>query len=149
MKKLSLLLLIAACAPTVQRAAPTKPPVASGIPAPPDVAAPPADAEVRSSGLATKVLKEGTGDERPWTHDKVVVHYTGWTTDGRMFDSSVDRGQPATFGVDQVVPGWSEGVMLMVEGETRRMWIPEALAYKGKAPKGMLVFDVTLIKIKH
>jgi peptidylprolyl isomerase len=59
----------------------------------------------------------------------------------------VQRGKPATFGVMQVIPGWSEGVQLMVEGEVRRMWIPEALAYKGAPPKGMLVFDVELIKI--
>jgi peptidylprolyl isomerase len=70
-----------------------------------------------------------------------------------MFDSSVTRGHPATFGLNQVIAGWTEGVQLMVEGEKRRFWIPENLAYKGRpgAPKGMLVFDVELIKImpKH
>jgi peptidylprolyl isomerase len=76
------------------------------------------------------------------------VQYTGWTTDGKMFDSSVVRGQPATFAVDGVIPGWTEGLQLMFEGEKARFWIPEKLAYEGKkAPYGMLVFDVELIKI--
>ena len=76
----------------------------------------------------------------------MTVHYTGWTTDGKMFDSSVPRGKPATFPLDRVIAGWTEGVQLMVEGEKRRFWIPEALAYKGqREPKGMLVFDVELI----
>jgi FKBP-type peptidyl-prolyl cis-trans isomerase len=79
----------------------------------------------------------------------VTVHYTGWTTDGKMFDSSVVRGEPATFAVTEVIPGWTEGLQLMVEGEKRRFWIPEPLAYGGRTePKGMLVFDVELIQIK-
>jgi FKBP-type peptidyl-prolyl cis-trans isomerase len=77
------------------------------------------------------------------------VHYSGWTTDGKMFDSSVARGEPATFPLNGVIAGWSEGVQLMVEGETVRFWIPEALAYKGQQqPYGLLVFDVELIAIK-
>jgi peptidylprolyl isomerase len=66
-----------------------------------------------------------------------------------MFDSSVLRGEPSEFGLNQVIAGWTEGVQLMVEGETRRFWIPEALAYRGMAgaPAGMLVFDVTLLAI--
>ena len=67
------------------------------IPAPPDVAAPPADAAKTASGLATKVLEPGTGKDHPGKDDLVTVHYTGWTTDGKMFDSSVARGKPATF----------------------------------------------------
>ena len=63
---------------------------------------------------------------------QVTVHYTGWTTDGKMFDSSVARGEPATFPLDGVIPGWTEGVQLMVEGEKTRFWIPETLAYKGQ-----------------
>ena len=79
----------------------------------------------------------------------MTVHYSGWTTDGKMFDSSVTRGQPATFRLNGVIPGWTEGVQLMVEGETTRFWIPESLAYKGQSPPfGMLVFDVELIKIQ-
>src|ERR1700720_2136692 len=115
------------------------------IPAPPDVAAPPADAEVTPSGLASKVLQPGTGSDHPLATDKVKVHYTGWTTDGKMFDSSVARGKPALFPLDKVIAGWTEGVQLMVEGEKRRLWIPEPLAYQGKRdPKGLLVFDVEL-----
>ena len=91
---------------------------------PEDVAAVPADAEVRESGLASRVLSAGTGSQHPKKQDMVTVHYTGWTTDGQMFDSSVMRGAPATFGLYQVIPGWTEGVQLMVEGEKRRFWIP-------------------------
>jgi peptidylprolyl isomerase len=120
------------------------------VAAPADVAAPPADAETTESGLAFKVLEKGTGEVHPDAWDSVTVHYTGWTTDGKMFDSSVTRGQPATFALNQVIPGWTEGVQLMVAGEQRRFWIPEDLAYKGQqgAPQGMLVFDVELIEIE-
>ena len=119
---------------------------AESIPPPPDVAAPPADATKTPSGLASKVLQPGTGKTHPAKTDLVTVHYTGWTTDGKMFDSSVARGKPATFPLDRVIAGWTEGVQLMVAGEKRRFWIPEALAYKGqREPKGMLVFDVELI----
>jgi len=119
------------------------------IPAPADVAAPPADAEKTASGLATKVLSAGTGTDKPKRWDEVKVHYTGWTTDGKMFDSSVKRGEPTSFGVTQVIAGWTEGLQLMVTGEKRRFWIPENLAYKGQPgrPAGMLVFDVELLDI--
>ena len=118
--------------------------------APPDVAAPPADAEKTASGLASKVLKPGTGTEHPTASSRVTVHYSGWTTDGKLFDSSVERGQPATFPLNGGIKGWTEGVQLMVEGEQRRFWIPEALAYGGRPgrPQGMLVFDVELIRIE-
>jgi FKBP-type peptidyl-prolyl cis-trans isomerase len=117
------------------------------IPPPPDVAAPPADAQRTASGLATKIITPGTGKTHPGKTDIVTVHYTGWTTDGKMFDSSYARGEKATFPLDRVIPGWTEGVQLMVVGEKRRMWIPEDLAYKGQRdPKGMLVFDVELFK---
>lgn len=121
-----------------------------GSNAPPDVAAPPPDAEKRPSGLASKVLTRGTGTRHPRPNSRVTVHYTGWTTDGQMFDSSVSRGEPITFGLDEVIAGWTEGVQLMVEGEKRRFWIPESLAYQGQpgAPAGMLVFDVELIRIE-
>jgi len=120
------------------------------IPAPADVAAPPADAETTASGLASRVLQAGTGTQHPGPRSRVLVHYSGWTTDGQMFDSSVSRGEPIAFGLYQVIPGWTEGVQLMVEGERRRLWIPEALAYGGRpgAPAGMLVFDVELIRIE-
>jgi peptidylprolyl isomerase len=117
---------------------------------PPDVKAPPADAKKTASGLAYKVLKEGIGGRHPRVGGSVTVHYTGWTTDGKMFDSSVVRGEPSSFMVDQVIPGWTEGMQLMYEGEKTRFWIPESLAYKGKSsPYGMLVFDVELLKIQE
>ena len=114
---------------------------------PPDVAAPPADALRTNSGLAYKVLRKGTGSVHPMRTSKVTVHYTGWTTDGKMFDSSVEKGPPISFGLDQVIEGWGEGVQLMVTGEKTRFWIPEKIAYKGEEPKGLLVFDVELINI--
>jgi FKBP-type peptidyl-prolyl cis-trans isomerase len=116
--------------------------------APDDVKAAPADAKKTASGLAYKVLKQGVGGRHPRPTGEVTVHYTGWTTDGKMFDSSVVRGQPSTFSLDGVIPGWTEGLQLMFEGEKTRFWIPEKLAYEGKkAPYGLLVFDVELIKI--
>jgi peptidylprolyl isomerase len=122
---------------------------AAPLPAPPDVAAPPADAAVTASGLASKVLSPGTGTEHPVPSDSVKVHYTGWTTDGKMFDSSVARNRPAVFPLGKVIAGWTEGLQLMVEGEKRRFWIPAKLAYEGKPdrPQGMLVFDVELLDI--
>lgn len=121
------------------------------IPAPEDVAAAPADADKTPSGLASKVLTKGTGTTRPGPNDKVKVHYTGWTSDGKMFDSSVARGEPTSFGVGEVIPGWTEGLQLMVAGEKRRFWIPGKLAYgdtpRGGAPAGQLTFDVELIDI--
>jgi peptidylprolyl isomerase len=119
--------------------------------APSDVKAPPADAQKTASGLAYKVLRSGTGARRPSSFSRVTVHYTGWTAlDGKMFDSSVLRGTPTTFELDGVIPGWTEGVQLMVEGERTRFWIPESLAYKGERgqPRGMLVFDIDLIRIE-
>lgn len=122
-----------------------------GIPAPPDVATVPADAQRTPSGLASKVLTAGSGTRHPRPNSNVTVHYTGWTTDGRMFDSSIQRGEPTSFPLDQVIPGWTEGVQMMVEGEKRRFWIPASLAYgenpRGGAPAGMLVFDIELLKI--
>ncbi len=124
-------------------------PVVDPFAPPPDVAKPPADASKTPSGLATKVLKAGTGSVHPKPTDVVTVHYTGWTTDGKMFDSSLKRGQPASFSLNRVIAGWTEGLQLMVEGEKRRLWIPVDLAYKNMPgrPAGMLVFDVELIKI--
>jgi len=126
-------------------------PAAAQIPAPADVAAAPTDATKTESGLATKVLTPGAGTEHPAPADKVKVHYTGWTTDGKMFDSSVSRGEPTEFGVNEVIKGWTEGLQLMVKGEKRRMWIPGSLAYgdkaRGGAPAGTLVFDVELLEI--
>ncbi len=137
-----LLMLLAVAAATAQT-----PP--SRIPIPPDVAAPPADAAKTNSGLATKVIKAGTGQAHPGKDDVVTIDYSGWTSDGKMFDSSLVRGRPATLQVKHMLPGMAQGVELMVVGETRRMWIPQTLAYKGQPdrPKGTLVFDVTLVDV--
>jgi peptidylprolyl isomerase len=126
--------------------------------APPDMAAPPADALRTPSGLASKMLRVGVGTRHPGPTSLVTVHYTGWTTDGRMFDTSVGQ-TPPSFPLDGVIPGWTEGVQLMVEGEKRRFWIPGELAYDNipvpegvpedqRPPRGMLVFDIELIRIR-
>ena len=120
---------------------------------PSDVAAPPADATKTASGLASKTLQAGKGQTHPAAADTVTVHYSGWTTDGKLFDSSVKRGQPASFPLNGVIKGWTEGVQLMVEGEKRRFWIPAGLAYGdnpgGGRPGGLLVFDIELLSIKQ
>ena len=127
---------------------------AGQIPAPDDVAAAPSDAESTSSGLASKVIQAGTGSAHPSATDQVTVHYTGWLTNGTMFDSSVARGAPATFPLNGVIRGWTEGVQMMVVGEKRRFWIPSDLGYGdrdapgGQIPAGStLVFDVELLGI--
>ena len=113
------------------------------------MAGPPNDAKRTATGLAYKTLSKGKGSRRPRATDTVEVHYSGWTTDGKMFDSSYKRGRPVTFPLNRVIAGWTEGVQLMKVGEKRRFWIPEGLAYKGRpgAPQGMLVFDVELLRI--
>jgi peptidylprolyl isomerase len=140
-------LFVTACSDEAKKSAPSGPPP---IPAPADVAAPPADAERTPSGLASKAVSAGSGTRHPRPNSRVTVHYTGWTTDGKMFESSLQRNQPVTFGLDEVIPGWTEGVQMMVEGEKRRFWIPENLAYRGQpgSPQGMLVFDIELIRIE-
>jgi peptidylprolyl isomerase len=111
----------------------------------------PAEDAVRTpSGLFYKVLRAGTGTRHPAATSAVTVHYSGWTVNGRLFDSSIASGMPATFLLSNVIDGWTEGVQLMVEGERRRFWIPEDLAYKGEGggPRGTLVFDIELIRIQ-
>ena len=109
---------------------------------------------VTSSGLQYEVLKEGNG-KQPSANDSVTVHYTGKLLDGTVFDSSVERGEPATFGVTQVIPGWIEALQLMKEGAQWRLHIPSNLAY-GPAgagnvigPNETLIFDVELIKVNN
>ena len=128
---------------------------AQNLPAPDDVAAAPADAETTRSGLAHKVLQAGTGEQHPGSRSNVTVHYTGWLTDGTMFDSSVARGAPASFPLNGVIAGWTEGVQLMVVGEKRRFWIPSNLGYGNRGGGGglipggaMLVFDIELLGIQ-
>jgi FKBP-type peptidyl-prolyl cis-trans isomerase len=118
-------------------------------PTPKDVKALPAGVKKTASGVGYRVLKPGKGTVHPASSDTVRVHYTGWTTDGRMFDSSVTRGEPTSFPLTGVIKGWTDGIPTMVVGESTRFWIPEDLAYKGAPnnPKGMLVFDVELIEI--
>ena len=127
---------------------------AAQIAAPDDVAAVPDDAETSSSGLSYRVIAAGTGTAHPSATSEVTVHYTGWLTNGTMFDSSVSRGQPARFPLNRVIRGWTEGVQLMVVGEKRRFWIPADLGYgdsggaNGAIPSGAtLVFDVELLQI--
>jgi peptidylprolyl isomerase len=117
---------------------------------PDDVMAPPASATKTASGLAYRVLKQGPGGPKPRGSSRVRVHYTGWMTDGQMFDSSVVRGEPIIFGLDQVISGWTEGVQLMSVGDKFRFWIPSRLAYNNEPgkPRGMLVFDVELLGIE-
>lgn len=104
------------------------------------------------SGLQYEVLKSGIGDVHPKADSNVKVHYHGLLIDETVFDSSVDRGEPISFGLNQVIPGWTEGVQLMVEGDKYRFYIPSNLAYgdrsAGKIPAGsLLIFDVELLAI--
>lgn len=119
--------------------------------APPDVAAPPADAQRTTSGIAWKVLTPGKGTRHPRPSSEVSVLYTGWKADGEEIDSSTDAKNPMTFRLDEVIPGWTESLQLMTEGEKRRFWIPGHLAYdtssRPGAPKGPLVFDIELVRI--
>jgi peptidylprolyl isomerase len=146
--------------PTVAQkpvAAADEPRDSKSLPAPPDVAAPPANATTTASGLAYVLLSHG-GDpsaRKPGPTSTVKVHYTGWTTDGKMFDSSVTRGEPATFPLNHVIRGWTEGLQLMAVGDKMRFWIPATLAYgdpthakRAGAPEGMLVFDVELLDVE-
>ncbi|MCU1229629.1 MAG: FKBP-type peptidyl-prolyl cis-trans isomerase FklB [Acidobacteria bacterium] len=118
--------------------------------APADGAQAPDDAIKTHSGLAYKVLRPGTGTKHPKDSDYVRVNYSGWTTNGNLFDSTVLRGNPSELAVQNVIAGWREGLKLMTEGSIVRMWIPSKLAYDrqpGK-PMGMLVFDVELVDIE-
>ena len=106
------------------------------------------------SGLQYQVLKEGNG-RKPKATDSVVCHYEGMLIDGTMFDSSIQRGEPATFGLQQVIAGWTEGLQLMQEGAKYRFFIPYLLAYgesgagQSIPPFSALIFDVELIEIKN
>ncbi|MDE5724480.1 MAG: FKBP-type peptidyl-prolyl cis-trans isomerase [Duncaniella sp.] len=111
-----------------------------------------AEVHTTPSGLQYEVLEEGDGP-MPKSTDRVEVHYTGKLIDGTVFDSSVDRGVPATFGVTQVIPGWVEALQLMKAGSKWRLFIPSQLAYGPQGaggvigPNATLIFDVELIKV--
>jgi peptidylprolyl isomerase len=105
-----------------------------------------------ASGLQYKVLTQGTGSDHPSSSSRVKVHYHGTLLDGSVFDSSVDRGEPISFGLNQVIKGWTEGVQLMVVGEKTRFYISSKLGYgnqpAGKAgPGSLLIFEVELLAI--
>ncbi|MFT4062488.1 MAG: FKBP-type peptidyl-prolyl cis-trans isomerase [Edaphocola sp.] len=106
-----------------------------------------------ASGLQYKILAEGSGGKHPTATSKVTCHYEGMLLDGKVFDSSFKRNQPATFPLNQVIAGWTEGVQLMTEGAKYRFYIPSELAYGNRqvggdiAPNSTLIFDVELIAI--
>ena len=95
-----------------------------------------ADASVTPTGLASKVITPGRGGAKPVAASTVKVHYTGWTTDGQMFDNSYSRGETTKFPLGGVIKGWTEGLQLMTVGERTRFWIPAELAYGNDGPPG-------------
>jgi peptidylprolyl isomerase len=133
-------------------------PQAGDLPAPPDVAAAPEDAERTESGLACIVLRKGTGTEHPAMYDKVYMHQVVWTTDGKMHMNTGNRAEPVKFDLTKsVLPGLREAIELMVEGEKRRCWIPGHLAF-GEAvegapddgkPRGTLVYELDLVNLRQ
>lgn len=123
-------------------------------PAAPGVAPAPSGVQTTYSGLKYEVLRSGTG-ARPASYNRVKVHYHGYLPDGTVFDSSVERGEPATFGLNQVIPGWREGIPLMQVGAKYRFTVPPHLAYgaRGAPPKigpnQTLMFDVELFEVLY
>ncbi len=111
----------------------------------------PESAIATDSGLKFVVFSRGEAHEHPVSSTNVTVHYEGRTADGEVFDSSIARGEPTSFTLDQVIPGWREGVKLMTVGDTFRFWIPEKDAYRGAPgkPAGLLIFDVELIDMEN
>ncbi len=111
----------------------------------------PFEATKERSGLAWQILKKGHGAQKPNKNSLVKVHYSGWSTGGTIFECTHLTDEPAEISLDQVIPGWSEGLLMMVEGERRRFWIPANLAYGDNppvgAPAGMLIFDIDLLEI--
>lgn len=108
--------------------------------------------QVTASGLQYQVLQSGNGEVHPKVTDRVTVHYVGSLVNGTVFDSSIARGEPISFGLERVIPGWKEGLPLMVEGDKMRFFIPPSLAYGEKwardiPPHSTLIFDVELLKI--
>ena len=106
-----------------------------------------------ASGLQYQILTKGEGEEHPNASSKVNVHYHGTLLNGSVFDSSVERGEPISFGLNQVISGWTEGVQLMVVGDKFKFFIPAALAYGNRSagkitPGSTIIFEVELLDIK-
>jgi FKBP-type peptidyl-prolyl cis-trans isomerase len=116
---------------------------------PPDVAAPPSDAQITASGLAYRVLSRGSGGRRPTDSSRVVVNYTGWTTDGAIIEGVPIGSPPVTVDLsgNEITRGWREALRLMAPGDKFRFWIPAHLSYQNQPgkPQGMLVYDIYLI----
>lgn len=124
------------------------------VPATPsNLKGPPKDATILPSGLALQVLEKGSGTAHPSASNRVSMHYSAWTATGKLFETTVTSGQPGTFQLGSLLPGWREGVLRMVVGEKARLWLPASLAYgekpaSRKQPAGSLVFDVELLAIE-
>jgi FKBP-type peptidyl-prolyl cis-trans isomerase len=121
-------------------------------PTPRDLKAPPAAAHKRPSGLALQVLRKGRGGRHPAPGSRMKLHFSGWTTDGRLIESTVMAGRPAVYELEAVIPGWREALEQMVVGEKVRVWIPTALAYGDKprrgVPRGDLVYELELLELE-
>jgi peptidylprolyl isomerase len=105
-----------------------------------------------ASGLQYQILHKGEGSEKPKASSRVKVHYHGTLLDGTIFDSSVERGEPISFGLNQVINGWTEGLQLMVVGDKFKFFIPSQLGYGNRAagkitPGSLLIFEVELLDI--
>ncbi|WP_193213292.1 FKBP-type peptidyl-prolyl cis-trans isomerase [Luteolibacter marinus] len=111
----------------------------------------PVEASVKDSGLGIQVLRKGSGTRKPGNNDRVELHFSSWTKDGKLYDSSLIRNQPVTLLVGEVIPGWSEALKDMVEGEKRALWVPADLAYGeaggGGKPGGQMYFELELIRV--
>lgn len=120
------------------------------VPNPPEsLRTPPQDAQATSSGAYFRRIQEGTGESTPAANDVALMHWTGWTTNGKTFDSTVYRGRPTAFPLERVLAPFADVVREMVEGEKRQIWIPADLAagqWPG-APRGQLILEVELVKI--
>lgn len=122
-----------------------------GTIAPADVAAPPADAITTTSGLAYRILAKGPNGQRPARHSRVLVNYTGWTTDGTIVAGAPVGTEPVTIDLGKVMRGWQEALALMEPGDKFRVWIPPRLALEGHQgkPQGMLVYDIYLHRFSN